>query len=289
MRPDPSRLGANVGFGYLTDDDDDDATGGAGADEFDALFASYDATRDVSQSSTFTLAISANSAQTNGSVVVTVTEPSSGAVTISTAGLDGWTQSGWSHAGTTWTNTLTKASVSAGTTGPSFTFSSSVAGTVTLSTASSAPHTTEATGSGQSVTVTVSATATLDFSATGSPNPVSNLATSTWSLYVVVGGAAQTGVYAYFYIRDSSGNNVTLNGPPSTVNLDGFTLSWTSIGDGEYQGVISRASCPIGTYLVQFTAVAYKHAHTDVGIEWFTAGSNEVAGPGKTNGYVSFS
>lgn len=249
MRPDASRLGANVGFGYLTDDDDDDAAGGGTSDLFDALFASYDTTRNTGQSSTFTLAISANSAQTNGVVVVTITEPSASAVSPSTVSLDGWSQTGWSHTGTTWTNTLTKASVSSGTTGPSFSFTSSAVGTVTLSTASTAPHTDEATGGGQSVNVTIGAAAS--FSAL--PGLVSASLPGNFKVDITCGGEDQTNGYVFLVMYTRATPTF------GTVDLDGWSESgWASgptgglpaLFDGVpwYYNTLTRTNVPVGTY-----------------------------------------
>lgn len=121
MRPDHSKLGANVGFGYLTDDDDDDATGGTGGDTFDALVFlpatqsfDYGDTGDYVQLS---ITVTAVGAQNNGSFWVAIGD-SYGTNVINgvlTTALDGWTQTGWSLASGTWTNHFTKSSVAAGT------------------------------------------------------------------------------------------------------------------------------------------------------------------------------
>lgn len=258
MRPDPSRLGATVGFGYLSDDDDDSAGGGTAPDAFDALIPTWDPTRNVAQSSTFTLAIQANSAQTNGVVVITVSDLTDGrgntAITISTVSLDGWTQTGWSRSGGYWTNTLTKASVSSGTTAPSFTFTSSVAGTVTISTVSTAPHTTEATGGGQGRTTVFGAA--YAFEAT--PALVGASLDGQFKATIVCGGDAQTNGYVFVSFK-----GIFTNAAFTTITLDGWSESgWTYVGpvggvpaeiegapESEYEwfNILTRTNVPVGT------------------------------------------
>lgn len=259
MRPDPSRLGANVGFGYLGDDDDDDATGGTGGDLFDALIPTWDPTRNVSENSTVTLAITANSAQTNGVVVIKVSDLTDGrgdtAISFSSITLDGWTQTGWSRSGGYWTNTLTKASVASGTTAPSFTFTSSVTGTVTISTASTSPHTTEATGGGQGRTTVFGAAYAFD----ATPALVSASLDGQFKATIVCSGDAQTNGYVFMAFKGISRTNAAF----TTITLDGWSESgWTAIpdpgfvpgemmggGEGEYSwyNILTRTNVPVGT------------------------------------------
>ena len=258
MRPDSSRLGANVGFGYLGDDDDDDSAGGGGGDLFDALIPTWDATRNISESSTFTLAITANSAQTNGVVVVKVSDLSDGrggsAITISTVTTDGWTQTGWSRSGGYWTNTLTKASVASGTTAPSFTFTSSVAGTCTISTASTAPQTTEAVGGGQGRTTVFGAAAAFD----ATPELVTASLDGQFKATIVCTGSAQTNGYVFMAFK-----GIFTNAAFTTIDLDGWSESgWTMLPpfggvpsetpdgpDPEYHwyNILTRTNVPVGT------------------------------------------
>jgi len=254
VRPDGSRLGANVGFGYLTDDDDDDASGGTGGDLFDALIPTWDATRNVSQNSTFTLAITANSAQTNGVVVVKVSDLDDGrggsAITISTAALDGWTQTGWSRSGGFWTNTLTRSSVASGTTAPSFTFTSSVAGTCTISTSSTAPQTTQAIGGGQARTTVFGAAAAFE----AVPALVGASLPGDFKATITCTGVAQTNGYVFM------AGNFSATPVFATVSLDGWSESgWTQIDTGNvpyetdgtpeytHYNILTRTNVPVGT------------------------------------------
>lgn len=243
-----------MGFGYLTDDDDDDSSGGTGGDTFDALIPTWDATRNVSQSSTFTLACTANSAQTSGVVVVRASDLVDGrgntAISISTVTADGWTQTGWSRSGGYWTNTLTKASVASGTTAPSFTFTSSVAGTVTLSTSSTAPHTTEATGGGQSRTTIFGAVAAFD----AIPDLVSASLDGDFKATITCTGVAQTNGYVFMTFKPGGGGYNF-----ATVDLDGWSESgWAVAGFGAphdaygdpeytYYNILTRTNVPVGT------------------------------------------
>lgn len=285
MRPDGSRLGANVGFGYLTDDDDDDSSGGTGGDTFDALIPTWDATRNVSQSSTFTLSCTANSAQTSGVVVVRASDlvDSRGntAITISTVTADGWTQTGWSRSGGYWTNTLTKASVSSGTTAPSFTFTSSVAGTVALSTSSTAPHTTEATGGGQSRTTIFGAAAAFD----AIPELVSASLDGDFKATITCTGVAQTNGYVFMTFK-----GIYTNAAWTTLDLDGWSESgWTYVApfgepneqqdfDPEYQwyNILTRTNVPVGTTSPTWTVT---HPIPDPGAGAYTIRTLQVGPP----------
>lgn len=174
MRPDPSRLGANVGFGYLGDDDDDDATGGAVAAEFEALVSNDTGDNSVLYGDliNYTVVPTASSAQTNGEVTVWVQEnygdfvdPNYDVVPV-TSSTGGWIQTGWSKiADRTYVNVFTKASVAAGTTaiqfyvdlyvrGDELTNGSSV-GSLRVKTSFVAPHTSEATGLGNEDEVSI--------------------------------------------------------------------------------------------------------------------------------------
>lgn len=141
--------------------------------------------------------------------------------------------------------------------------------------------------------VTLSATgvtlATLSWTGSASPDPVANLGTFNGTVTVDVGGAAQTSLYGTFYLRDSLGNNVTFLGPPTTIDADGFTVTWASVGDGEYAGILERATAAVGTYAVVFQANPYKHSHANVGIDMTSGQSTEAPLAGLTDGYVSFS
>ena len=118
---------------------------------------------------TWTVDITAGGAsQTNGQVTLTAGAYSHPVASVVTTGLAGWAESGWvygfnSSDGLHWRNTLTRTSVSIGTTSPTFTVNVSTitaedSHTITLNTFASGypPQTTEATGVGNSVAVAVS-------------------------------------------------------------------------------------------------------------------------------------
>lgn len=239
MRPDPSRLGANVGFGYLTEDDDDDGGAVSTPDAFDATFASYDATGAVGELVDYMLAISANSAQTNGTVVIQILEPSAGAVSPVTVDLDGWTQTGWSHLGTTWTNTLTRASVASGTDNPTFKLVSTESGTVTVSTATPSPETDDAAGGGATIYITIGGDAAFD--AIGSaPSTMSAGSSITWTVDITASGEAQTNGAVDLVVR---GSYVTA----STLDLDGWSESgWVQVNEATWTNTLTLTNVSVG-------------------------------------------
>lgn len=110
---------------------------------------------------TWTVAITASgSAQTNGTVVLAANGATGTEVTsMTTIGLDGWSESGWVRVSSPgpWKNTLTETSVSAGATNPSFTVNVAATGEslgpVTLDTTGGPPQTDQATGAGNTVSV----------------------------------------------------------------------------------------------------------------------------------------
>lgn len=257
MRPDHSKLGANVGFGYLTDDDDDDATGGAGADEFDALVnAGLVASANVGDTVSFQIdAITGSGAQTSGSVRVSLS-----GVTLSaaptTVGLAGWSASGWTLSSGEWFNTLTKSSLAVGTTSPTFSAVPSAAGTLTITTnygGAHAPHTAEATGAGNSRSVTIAAVS-FDVSPGTSVGTIASGDSFTLTAYVVAGGLPQTGGFFRLKVGSSTESGVDM---PADLDLDGWTASsgWIEVtpGSGIWQADYVISTVASAAYEVTVT------------------------------------
>lgn len=258
-------LGANVGFGYLGDDDDDAETGGAGADTFDAVFASYDTDWGINVASTFTLAcVVGVGAQTLGSVRVSVEHSTTTGVAPVTVDLDGWTETGWTsdlsdrpH----WYNTLTRASLAVGTTGPSFSFSYTTTGVVTVSTADVAPTTAEATGGGATVTTTLHGEDYLEveaeFSAVVASPSEPSAPFADPILCTITAAAAQVGQTdgsIYVEVSDDDAGGVIAS--IATTDLDGWSETGWSAAAGIWTNRYTKAVVSIGTREIDFTITA---------------------------------
>lgn len=227
-----STLGANVGFGYLTDDDDDDATGGAVAAEFNAVVnSSLVSTSPISTAIAIQIdMLVSGGAQTLGSVRVSLSGVTLSSVT--TTGLAGWTESGWTLSSGEWHNTLTRASLSVGTTSPTFSATPSAAGTLTATTnygGTHAPHTNEATGLGSSDTVTITATSFDALADEGASTVVSG-DTAVAYVDIIASGLPQSN--GAFRVKITATNNDCMVGPPAEIDLAGWTNSsgWSSSG-----------------------------------------------------------
>ena len=125
--------------------------------EFDAVVSATSPwTYTVSQTITLT-ATASGADQTNGSIFVQAYDSYGAATVISSAAttaLAGWSETGWSVSLGIWSNTYTKASVSVGSTQPTFQLTYTNTATVTVATLfSPKPHTDQYTGDGNYIEI----------------------------------------------------------------------------------------------------------------------------------------
>lgn len=258
MRPDHSKLGANVGFGYLTDDDDDDATGGAGADEFDALVSGASAADPGDIVSVSVTAAPTGGAQTNGAFrVYVIPEAGASATLPDITDADGWSNTGWTWTGGAYYCDFTKASVVASAT-ILIDVSSSTPGDVEIRTnAAPLPQTDQASGSGNAHIVVFGGAAT--FAAIVALDGASLF--GDFHVDITTGGEAQTNAQVVLAFYGSFNNSFT------TIDLDGWSeVGWFTPGSGtpaftygspppRWVNILTRTSVAVGTTSPTWTMV----------------------------------
>ena len=296
------QLGPNVGFGYLGDDDDDSSSGGAAPDTFDAMTSVSIAETSVNSGVTVYVDVAASSAQTNASVWVTIANINQGfqkgtSSTPFTIDNAGWSESGWTYdsGADSWVNHFTKASFS-GAAQFQIVVTSTTAGYLAAATttgynaAAHLPATDQASGAGDVDLILFDAPAyTLEMDASATPDPIANLGTLSGSVTVIVGGDTQTTLTCSIAFKYDDGSTATLNGSPSTIDDDGWTVTWNNIGDGQYTGTITRASQGVGSTAPKFTLLPYKNGHSQIYIRLSSASSTQVASPTTNDSFSNFS
>lgn len=250
-------LGACIDFGYLGDDDDSDDSGGAGPALFDAIpSVASSAGVSVSTRITVTTSFGGGSPMTNGTFPVLIggLGGSLGSLSISTFTLAGWSQTGWSYSAflDLWSNTFTKASVTASNV-LEIDFTASATGTLHVYTnTGGAVQTDQATGAGAHVTCTINAVPTFDVTLSAAEEGLGPFdpGHAVYSNPVVITcattalGTNQTLGSFYMRIYDNYGFNV-ISGV-ATTSLNGWSQTGWSLSLGVWSNHYTKAVVGIG-------------------------------------------
>jgi hypothetical protein len=252
---------SNVDFDYLGDDDDDDDSGGAGGNVFDATInASLPSSAAVGAAIAFQVdATAGGGAQTVGAVRVTITESSGARVgSVSTVGLAGWSETGWSYDATNgiWSNTLSKASVAVGTTSPTFSVTASSGGSgggLVVATNLTAPHTAEATGTGNLRIVLIGSVSTFDALVQSVASTMGVGTVPTITVRATASGTAQTNGSFRVSISDAPDADSLTVSAIDFVDTAGWSYDgWARTG-GVWRCNFTRTTVPLGDSDIKFT------------------------------------